>query len=150
MKTKVFFLLFLAVAISCKKENDEIENLLPKYQSICDVWKPLTISYDSMDVRVTKPIQYDRLKINSNLSYEILLDATVSYTEDGTITIISQTDDKLEIYFDAVYPSYSSFAGSHIFGFSNVILETLNNDELIFKSIDNSYFQNVVFRFRKY
>jgi hypothetical protein len=56
----------------------------------------------------------------------------------------------LELFFDAVYPSYSSFAGSHIFGFSNVVLDDQYDNELILKSTDNPYFQNIEFRFGKY
>jgi len=148
MKVKIVLILLIAIAIACEKENND--NLFAKYQSVYGIWKPLTISFDSMNVRVTKPIQYDRLVINSNLSYEIYLEATNPSIENGSINIISQTEDKLEIYFAAKYPSYSSFAGSHIFGFSNVVLGTLTNDRIIFKSTGNFYFPNTEFHFRKY
>ena len=151
MKTKLIFLfIIISLTISCNKDDSENENLIPQYQSIIGTWEPLTISYDSQEVRVTHPIQYDRLVINSNLSYEIYLDSDNPSIEDGTISIISQTVEKLELFFDAVYPSYSSFAGSHIFGFSNVVLDAQNDNELILKSTDNPYFQNIEFRFGKY
>jgi hypothetical protein len=121
MKIIALFLLLLTVTTACNKENND--DLFVKYQPVYGIWKPLTISYDSMDVRVTWPIQYDRLVINNNLSYKIFLDASNTSIEDGTITIISQTEDTLEIYFAAKYPPYSSFAGSHIFGISNVVLD---------------------------
>lgn len=151
MKTKLIFLLFIiSLTISCNKDDSENENLLPQYQFIIGTWEPLTISYDSSEVRVTHPIQYDRLVINNNLSYKIYLDSDNPSIEDGTISIISQNEENLELFFDAVYPGYSSFAGSHIFGFSNVVLDSQDNDGLIFKSIDNPYFQNIEFRFKKY
>ena len=150
MKTKVLFLLFiLGATISCKKGDGDDEKLFPKYQSIFGVWKPFTISYDSANIRVTKPIRYDRLVINNDLSYKIYVGST-NQIEDGTIQIITQNDEKLELFFGAEYPSYSSFAGSHVFGVSNLVLDAFSNDELIFKSIKNSYFQNTEFRFKKY
>jgi len=148
MKIKVLFLLLMIITITCKKEN--IDNLIANYQPIYGIWTPLTISYDSMDFRVTKPIRYNRLVINGDLSYEIYPDATNPSIEHGTIKIISQTENKLEIYFAAIYPSYSSFAGSHIFGFSNVIIDSLTNETLILKSTGNFYFPNAEFHFKKY
>ena len=68
MKTKTLFILLLVVAISCRKENNDIEVLFPKYKPICNVWKPLSMSYDSMGVRVTTSIEYDRLVFNNNLT----------------------------------------------------------------------------------
>lgn len=120
--------------VSCKKENPDIEDLLSKYQPICNIWKPQTISYDSMGIRVTQSIQYDRMIINDNLSYEIYPDVDNRQIEHGTITIISQTNDKLEIHFTAEYPITSSFAGSHIFGFSDIILDSISNDKMILKA----------------
>jgi hypothetical protein len=149
MKTKALFLLLAVTVFSCAKDVI-VENLSAKYQPICSIWKPVTMSYDSMDVRVTHPIQYEKLVINNDLTYEIFLDATNPSIEDGMINIITQTDNKLELFFDAQYPGYSSFAGSHIFGFSNVTLDSLSNDVLVFKSSEDYYFQNVIFNFRKY
>lgn len=134
MKAKILFLLFLVLMVSCKKGNPDIEDLLSKYQPICNIWKPQTISYDSMGIRVTQSIHYDRMVINDNLSYEIYPDVDNRQIEHGTITIISQTNDKLEIHFAAEYPITSSFAGSHIFGFSDIILDSISNDKMILKA----------------
>ena len=59
--------------------------------------------------------------------------------ENGTINIITQTSQELELYFAAKYPEYSSFAGSHIFGGTNVELMSFSDNELIFKTINASY-----------
>jgi hypothetical protein len=149
MKTKTLFLLVLVVTASCKKENFDIEDLFPQYQPICDVWKPLSMSYDSMGVRVTTPIQYDKLVINDNLSYVIYYDQSDYVVEDGDVRIITQTDDELEIKFAAVYPATSSFAGSHLFC-SDVVLESLTDDEMILTKSKCWLFQNVEFYFEKY
>ena len=85
MKTTTLILLVLVVTASCKKENYDIEDLLPKYQPIADVWKPQTMSYDSMGVRVTKSILYDKFVINDNLSYEIYSSGIDSPIEDGAM-----------------------------------------------------------------
>ncbi len=151
MKTKtIFFLLIFVIAVSCRKEESNNENLLPKYQSIFDVWKPLTITYDSSGIKVTQPLLYDRLVIYNSLSYEVYLDTKNPAIEDGSVRIISQTEDSLEIYFAAVYPSYSSYSGSHIFGHSNVIFDSIVNDTLTFKSTGNFYYQNAEFSFKRY
>jgi len=150
MKTTILILFLLVVTISCKKENYDIEDLFPKYQPICDVWKPLSMSYDSMGVRVTASIEYDRILIDDNLSYVLYYDQSDNVVEDGDVRIITQTNDKLEIYFAPVYPMTSSFAGSHIFAFSDVVLESLTKDEMIFTTIEWYLFQNVEFRFEKY
>jgi len=151
MKFKaLFFLLIFAMTVSCTKEDNPLKNLLPRYQPIIGDWKPLTMSYDSVDVRITRPIEYDRLEIKNNLSYKIYPDKGNPPIEDGTLTIISQSENKLELLFHAVYPPYSSYAGSHIFGSSNVVLDDLTKDQLLFKSTGNSYYPNMEFRFRKY
>ncbi len=150
MKTKILFLLMLVLTASCKKENFDIEDLFPKYQPICDVWKPLSMSYDSMGVRVTTSIEYDRLVINDNLSYVLYYDESDYVVEDGDVRVISQTNDKLEIGFAPDYPMTSSFAGSHIFSFSDVVLESLTKDEMILTTSECWLFQNVEFLFEKY
>ncbi len=149
MKTKTLILFLLVVTISCKKENFDIDDLLPKYQPICDVWKPQTMSYDSMGVRVTTPIQYDKLVINDNLSYVLYYDTSNFVVEDGEVRIITQTDDELEIKFAPVFVPTSSFAGSHLFC-SDVVLESLTNDEMILTTSECWQFQNVEFHFEKY
>jgi hypothetical protein len=150
MNTKTLFLIVLVVTTSCKKENNDVEDLFPIYQAIVDVWKPQTMSYDSMGVRVTKSIQYDKFVINDNLSYQIYPFGNDSPIEDGAITIITQTNDRLEISFTPDYPMYSSFAGSHIFAFSTVVLESLTNDEMILNTGESWQFENVDFHFTKY
>jgi hypothetical protein len=150
MYTKTLILFLLVVTASCKKENYDIEDLFPKYQPICDVWKPLTMSYDSMGVRVTTSIEYDRLVINDNLSYVIYYDQSDYVVEDGDVRIITQTDDKLEIDFAPDYPMTSSYAGSHIFSFSDVVLESLTDDEMILTTSECWLFQNVEFHFENY
>ncbi len=140
----------LVLTASCKKENFDIEDLFPKYQPICDVWKPLSMSYDSMGVRVTTSIEYDRLVINDNLSYVLYYDQSDYVVEDGDVRIITQTDDELEIDFAPVYPMASSYAGSHIFSFSDVVLESLTDDEMILTTSECWLFQNVEFHFGKY
>lgn len=149
MNSKALLLLLLAViAFSCKKDVN-VEKLSVKYQSIYGSWKPVTVSYDSMDVRVTRTIDFEKLVIHNNLNYEIFPDAITSSIEHGTVKIITQTDNKLELFFDAEWPGYSSFAGSHIFGFSNVTLDSLANDVLVFKATEIYSLQNVIFNFSK-
>lgn len=149
MKTKTLILLVLVVTISCKKENFDIDDLLPKYQPICDVWKPQTMSYDSMGVRVTTPIQYDKLVINDNLSYVLYYDTSNFVVEEGELRIITQTDDALEIEIATFHEPTSSFAGSHLFC-SDVVLESLSNDEMILTSVECWHIENVEFHFTKY
>lgn len=149
MKPKALFILLLMVAISCKKENNDIEVLLPKYLPICNVWKPLSMSYDSMGVRVTKSIEYDRLVINDNLTYAIYYDQFDYVVEDGNVRIITQTDEELEIEFVAVYPLTSSFLGSHLFC-SEVIVDSLTEDGMILTSGECWHIQNVEFTFEYY
>lgn len=149
MKIKVLFLLFAVTAFSCKKEVI-VEKLSTKYQSIYGSWKPVTVSYDSLDVRVTRTIVFEKLAIHNDLSYEIFPDAITSSIEHGNVKIITQTNDKLELFFDAEWPGYSSFAGSHIFGFSNVTLDSISNNTLVFKASEIYALQDVIFNFRKY
>ena len=149
MKTKTLILFLLVVTISCKKENFDIDDLLPKYQPICDVWKPLSMSYDSMGVRVTTSIQYDKLVINDNLSYVLYYDTSNFVVENGELRIITQTDDALEIEFYAFHQRYSSFLGSRLFC-SDVVLDSLSNDEMILTSVECWHIENVEFYFERY
>jgi hypothetical protein len=121
--------------MSCKKDNT---SLLPKYEAILGTWNLQSVSYDSSGVKITKTIPYNRLVINDNLNYQVFMNQ-INPVENGFINIITQTDDKLVIYFSAQYPSYSSFAGSHIFGGTNVELVSLSDNELIFKTINAGY-----------
>lgn len=132
MKRILFLLLFL---ISCNKEN---ESFIAKYQTISGYWAGQTMSYDSSGVKVTNSLSYYTLYIFENLTYKIILDTVRLDIEDGMIKIISQTSNKLEMYFNPKYPSYSSYAGSHIFGILNVDLALLSSDQLILKSVNDN------------
>ena len=149
MKTKTLFIILLVAAISCKKENFDIDDLFPKYKPICDVWKPLAMSYDSMGVRMTKSIEYDRLVINDDLSYTLYYDQFDYVVEDGEVRILTHTDEELKIDFVPVYPLTSSFAGSHLFC-SEVIVDSLADDRMILTSDECWQIQNVEFTFEKY
>jgi hypothetical protein len=149
MKPKTLFILLLVVAISCRKENFDIDDLFPKYKPICDVWKPLTMSYDSMGVRVTKSIAYDRLEINDDFSYALYYDQSDYVVEDGEVRIITHTDEELKIDFVPIYPLTSSFAGSHLFC-SEVTVDSLADDRMILTSGECWNIQNVEFTFEKY
>lgn len=133
---KVHFLLVLIIfSMSCKKDNPYFS---PKYKTILGTWNLKSISYDSSGVEITKTIPYDRLVIYDNLDYHIYMDQ-INPIENGTIKIITQTNGKLVLYFSAQYPAYSSFAGSHIFGVTNVELVTLSDNEMIIKTINAGY-----------
>ena len=150
MIARTLFIVLLIAAISCKKENYDFEDLYPKFQPICDEWKPLTMSYDSAGIRVTTPIEYDRLVINDNLSYVLYFDQSDFIVEDGDVRIVTQTNDKLELDFVPDYPMTSSYAGSHIFSFSDVVLDSITTDLLVFSTDECWLFHNVVFTFEKY
>jgi hypothetical protein len=146
MRTILLTLLVFFMTFSCKKEND---SLLPEYQTIQGTWKTLSMSYDSSGVRVTKSIVYDKMVIHEDLTYQIYHN-TVNVIENGYVRIVSQTDSKLELFFEAHYPSYSSFAGSHIFSNVNVSLIKLTMDELVLRDVENSYFSPREFHFIKF
>lgn len=149
MKTKTLILFVLVVTASCKKENFDIDDLFPQYQPICDVWKPLTMSYDSMGVRVTTSIEYDRLVITDNLSYVLYYDTSNFVVEEGELRIITQSDDALEIEIVTFHESTSSFLGSHLFC-SDVVLDSLSNDKMILTSVECWHIENVEFYFEKH
>lgn len=107
------------------------------------------MSYDSMGVRVTKSIEYDRLVINDNLSYAIYYDQSDYVVEDGEVRIITQTDDGLKLDFVPIYPLTSSFLGSHLFC-SEVTVDSLTDDKMILTSEECWHIQNVEFTFSKY
>ncbi len=135
MKKILFLPLLFFFIVSCNKENPSFS---AKYQKISGTWNLQSVSYDSAGVKITKTIPYDRLVIKDNLDYHIYMDQ-VNPIENGTINIITQTTSKLELYFAAQYPSYSSFAGSHVFGFSNVELVSLSDTEMIIKTINAAF-----------
>jgi hypothetical protein len=135
MKKLLLFPLIAIFLISCKKENS---SFIDKYQMISGTWNLQFVSYDSSGVKITRTFSYNRLVIKDNLEYQIYNDL-ISQVEHGNINIITQTDDKLELYFDAQWPGYSSFIGSHVFGYTNVELVSLSDNALIIKSINASY-----------
>lgn len=135
MKKLLLFPLIVMFLISCKKEDS---SFIAKYQIISGTWNLQFISYDSSGVKITKTLPYNRLVIKDNLEYQIYKDL-FNQVEHGTINIITQTNDKLELYFDAQWPGYSSFFGSHVFGATNVELVLLSNKELIIKTINAGY-----------
>ncbi|MDX9726911.1 MAG: hypothetical protein RBT38_11035 [Bacteroidales bacterium] len=131
-----FFISILIFPVSCKKDNTTY--FFPKYEDIQGTWNLQSVSWDSSGVRITRTIPFDRMVVHDNLDYQIYMDHTKP-VEDGTINIITQTSDKLVLYFYAEYPSYSSFAGSHIFGSSNVELVSLSAREMVFITINAGY-----------
>ena len=135
MKKGYILLVLMTFLISCKKDN---AYLFPEYETITGTWTLQSISYDSSGVNITKAIPYDRLVIDKNLEYKIFMNQS-NPVENGNVKIITQTSDDLVLYFSAQYPAYSSFAGSHIFGFSNVELVSLSNHEMIIKTINAAY-----------
>lgn len=135
MKKLLLFTLIAIFLISCKKENT---SFIEKYQMISGTWNLQFVSYDSSGVKITKTLSYNRLVIKPNLEYQIYNDQ-IDQVEHGNINIITQTNDKLELYFDAQWPGYSSFYGSHVFGVSNVELVSLSDNALIIKSINAAY-----------
>ena len=145
MRTIFIFFLALILTISCKKETD---SFFSKYAAIQGTWKTQSMRYDSSGVLVTKTLRYDRLVINKDLTYKIFLDS-VNNIENGIVRIVTQSNSKLELFFEAQYPSYSSFAGSHIFANSTVFLVNLSNDQLVLRDVDDSYFSQREFHFIK-
>ncbi|MBK8883905.1 MAG: hypothetical protein IPN67_16450 [Bacteroidales bacterium] len=139
----LFTFLFL---ISCKeKEND---SLISQYRDIIGIWNMQSVSWDSSGIRVSHTWPYNKLLINDDLSYVIFMDL-ITPVENGTVNIIDQSSSKLELFFAARYPSYSSFAGSHIFGFANVLLVSLKSDEVVFEAVDQGFYPEMEFRFRR-
>jgi len=146
MKTTIILIVLILVTFSCKKENG---SFISKYQTIYGTWKTQAISYDSSGIKVTISTRYDRLIINGDLTYKVYRDS-VNLIENGTVNIISQNNDNLEIYFDAKYPIYSSFAGSHLFVETNSVkLISLTNDLLVLKSFDIGYYHYPEFYFKR-
>lgn len=144
MKRILLFLFVSLLVFSCKKETSAY--LLPEYQDVAGIWNTQSISWDSLGIRVTHSSPYNILVIHDDLSYSISMDI-INRIENGTVNIITQNSSKLEIFFAAQYPSYSSFAGSHIFGMSNVILVSLAPDEMVFRSVDPGNYPELEFRF---
>jgi len=146
MKKVLLYMCLAFFLLSCKKENHS--SFISKYQAILGTWETLAVSYNSSGINISKPTPYNILVINNNLEYQIYMNV-INPVENGTINIIMQTNNKLELYFDAHYPSSSSYAGSHIFGVSNAILVSMTNDEMIFKSSYTGLYNNLQFHFKK-
>ncbi len=135
MKKVLFLIAIIILPVSCKKHNTYF---LPEYEEVQGTWNLHSFAYDSSGVRITKTIPYDRLVVHDNLDYQVYMNQTKP-VENGTVNIITQTRAKLVLYFSAQYPSYSSFAGSHIFGGTNVELVSLSSSEMVFKTINAGY-----------
>ena len=134
MKSIFLIALISLFAFSCEKDS----SFIPKYETIHGTWEIQSISYDSSGVRITKVLPYKTLIIEENLNYEIYTESD-ELIEKGSIEIINQTIDYLELYFAAKRPSYSSFAGSYVFGVTSVELVSLSENELKFRTINASY-----------
>lgn len=134
MKKLLLLSAIIVLISSCEKDS----SFLPKYETIPGTWDIHSISYDSSGVRITKELPYDKLIIEENLNYEIYSDSD-ELIENGSIDIINQTVDKLELYFAAKRPSYSSYAGSYVFGVTNVEMISFSENELKFRTINASY-----------
>lgn len=145
MKKLYLFILLVVLLFSCKKSDSYF---IPKYMAIPGEWNTYSIARDSSGTWITYSSPFNRLIINDNLEYQIFLEWTHNI-ESGTIMIINQTNDKLEIFFDPDYPAYSSFAGSHLFGFSNVILVSLSGSDMILRSVKTDNFPEIEFHFKK-
>ena len=127
----VVFLVFLC---SCEKDTP----LLAQYESIIGTWDNISISYDSSGVGINKELPYKNFIIEANLNYEFY-SAEGNLQENGSIEIITQTLDSLELYFAAERPAYSSQSGSYVFGITNVELVSFTRDELDFITINAAY-----------
>lgn len=142
MKVILPALLLFVLFTSCEKDDSFIN----KYNSIPGTWTSTQISYDSSGTRIIRALPYDKLVISGNLRYQVFLNS-VNQVEQGFIEIRKQTDDSLKLFFHAEYPAYSSFAGSHIFGFSIVYLDFLTNDIMVLKADATSYTPGMEFKF---
>ena len=146
MRITIILISILLGVTACTIEDTD--NLNTKYSSIYGNWEPTVVVYDSAGVNVMHNIIYDKLVINPDLTYSIYSDETTS-VEDGEIQVISQSDDKLKLFFSAHYPPYSSFAGSHIFGISDVDLTYISDTVMTLKSNNDPYHYNPEFFFWK-
>ncbi len=134
MKRILPTIVLLVFLCSCEKDTP----LLPQYESVIGTWENISISYDSSGVWITKELPYKDLIIEANLNYE-LYSKEGDLQENGSFEIISQTLDRLELYFAAERPAYSSYAGSYVFGITNVELVSSTRDELDFITINAAY-----------
>jgi|WetSurMetagenome_2_1015567.scaffolds.fasta_scaffold106357_2 hypothetical protein len=137
MKKLILLLVLSIFLFSCDKDKS---SLLPEFRSVSGTWDLQSISYDSAGVVKTISSPYNRLEISNNLNYQIFMNL-VNPVENGTVKIVAQTKDKLILYFAANYPAYSSFAGSHVFGVTNVELVFLSEREMVIKTLNAAYEQ---------
>lgn len=146
MKKTIYLLITIILFASCKKEN---VSLLPEYQPMQGIWNLEAMSYDSAGVRVSIQSK-DRLRIEESLSYSLFIQQ-VNFVENGSISILDQSHEKLKISFSALYPAVYSFAGSRIFGYYNLELVSLSSHEMILRSIDevNSGYPEIEYYFTK-
>jgi hypothetical protein len=126
----VFFLAF------CKKENTT--SLESEYQAIYGTWNLKSVSYDSAGVRITKTLPYNKLVVDDNMEYQIY-SGLPDPIENGSVSIISQSEKKLVLFFSARYSSSSSYVGSHIFGITNVQVVSVSSDDMTIKTINAAY-----------
>jgi len=124
----------LVFLFSCEKDTA----LLPQYESIIGIWGNISISYDSAGVGITKELKYKDLIIEPNLNYEFYTDEG-DLQENGSVEIITQTTDRLELHFAAERPAVSSYLGSYVFGITNIELVSLSRYELDFITINAAY-----------
>jgi len=134
MKRILPAIILLVILCSCEKDTP----LLPQYESIIGTWENISISYDSSGVGITKELPYRDLIIEPNLHYEFYTDEG-DLQENGSIDIITQTPDRLELYFAAERPAWSSYAGSYVFGITNVELVSLTRDDLDFITVNAAF-----------
>ena len=127
-------IVLLVFLFSCEKDTA----LLPQYESILGTWENISISCDSAGVGITKESKYKDLIIEPNLNYEFYADEG-DLQENGSVEIITQTTDRLELHFAAERPAYSSYLGSYVFGITNVELVSLSRNELDFITINAAY-----------
>ena len=146
MRITIILIGILLGVTACTTEDTD--NLNSKYNSMYGNWKPTVVVYDSAGVNVMHSIIYDKMVINPDLTYSIYSTA-ISPVEDGEIQIVSQSDDKLKLFFSAHYPPYSSYAGSHIFGISDVDLTYISDTVMTLKSNNDPYHFNPEYYFWK-
>ena len=147
MKTTIWALLICLVIGSCQDETDTLNR---NFELLPGTWVTNSVKFDSSGVKVTRTIDYDLLDIQKDLSYKIYYKAEHTHAiENGFVRIKSQTASQLEVYFEAHYPSYSSFAGSHIFFPGNVTLVRLTSEELVFRDVENDYFSQREYYFSR-
>ncbi len=137
MKKTLFLLVISTLLItSCTKENI---SLMPRYHEIQGIWNLQSVSFDSAGIKISVQLK-DRLRIEEDLSYALYI-RRFDFIENGAIDVVDQNSERLELSFLARYPEYSSYAGSHIFGYFNLELVSLSESEMILKTIRSEEFE---------